>query len=56
MSTTEILENIKSLIIEVEGENTKTSKAAHGRARKLAGEIKNLAAEFKRQSVTEDKK
>ena len=56
MSTTEIIENIKSLLIEVEGENLKTSKAAHGRARKLAGEIKTLAAEFKRVSVTEDKK
>ena len=56
MNTIEIIEQLLLLLEEVEAENLKTSKAAHGRARKAAGQIKNLAAEFKRTSVAEDKK
>ena len=52
MNTIEIIEQLRLLLEEVEAENLKTSKAA----RKAAGQVKNLAAEFKRTSVAEDKK
>jgi hypothetical protein len=55
MNTTEILNAIKEQVAILEGEHTKTSKAARGRARSAANSIKKLAAEFKKTSTAEDK-
>ena len=43
MNTTEILNAIKEQVAILEGEHTKTSKAARGRARSAANTIKKLA-------------
>ena len=56
MTTLTIIEEMKSLLTEIEVENSQKSKAAHGRARKASTELKKLAAEFKRTSTSEDKK
>ena len=55
MTTTEILNEIKSHLVCLEVENSKTSKAARGRARRAANEIKKLSANFKKTSLAEDK-
>jgi len=55
MDTTRILEAIKTEVIILEIEHSKTSKAARSRARKVANSIKKLAADFKKTSITEDK-
>ena len=55
MTTTEILGTIKEQIEVLEVENSKTSKAARGRARRAANEIKKLSSDFKKTSLTEDK-
>ena len=55
MNTTEILQAIKDIIVTLEAEHGKTSKAARGRARSAANSIKKLAAEFKKTSTAEDK-
>jgi hypothetical protein len=55
MNTTELLDAIKAEVIVMETEHTKTSKAARGRARSAANNIKKLAAEFKKTSTAEDK-
>jgi hypothetical protein len=55
MTTQEILTNIKSLVETIELEGSKTSKAAHGRARKAASELKKLAGEYKKVSLVESK-
>ena len=51
----EIYEQITELFTEFSLEHSKTSKAAHGRARSAATKIKKLIAEYKRTSVAEDK-
>jgi hypothetical protein len=55
MNTTEILNAIKEQLTIMESEHAKTSKAARGRARSAANNIKKLAAEFKKTSTAEDK-
>jgi hypothetical protein len=55
MNTTEILNAIKEQLSTLEAEHSKTSKAARGRARSAANNIKKLAAEFKKTSTAEDK-
>ena len=55
MTTTEILGAFKEQVEVLELENSKSSKAARGRARRAANEIKKLSAEFKKTSLAEDK-
>lgn len=55
MNTTELVEAMEVLLETVKTENAKTAKAAHGRARKAASELKKLAGEFKKVSSAEDK-
>ena len=56
MNTQEIFKKIEALYEEFKSEHTKTSKAAHGRARKALGEIKKLVTEYRKASIDEDKK
>jgi hypothetical protein len=55
MNTTELFEKIEVLFEEFKAEHAKTSKAAHGRARKALGEIKKLVTEYRKASIDEDK-
>jgi hypothetical protein len=55
MNTTELFEKIELLFGEFKAEHVKTSKAAHGRARKALGEIKKLVTEYRKASIDEDK-
>jgi len=55
MNTQELFEKIELLFEEFKAEHSKTSKAAHGRARKTLGEIKKLVAEYRKASIDEDK-
>ena len=45
MNTQELVEKMELLFEEFKAEHAKTSKAAHGRARKALGEIKKLIRE-----------
>ena len=56
MNTTEIFEKIEAFYEEFKSEHAKTTKAAHGRARKALGEIKKLVTEYRKASIDEDKK
>jgi len=56
MNTQEIFEKIETLYESFKAEHAGTSKAAHGRARKVLGEIKKLVAEYRKASIDEDKK
>jgi hypothetical protein len=56
MNTNEILNKATELFSILSEEHNKTSKAAHGRARKVSSEIKKLMAEYKKVSTAEDKK
>lgn len=56
MNSQEILDKVTELLETLKEEHNKTSKAAHGRARKVSGEIKKLMAEYKKASTAEDKK
>jgi hypothetical protein len=55
MNTQELVAKMEELLEVVKIENAKTAKAAHGRARKAASELKKLAGEFKKASTAEDK-
>jgi hypothetical protein len=55
MNSQEILDKATELFSILSEEHNKTSKAAHGRARKTSGEIKKLMAEYKKASTAEDK-
>ena len=55
MNSQELFEQIQSLWEEFTTEHAKTSKAAHGRARKAAGDLKKLVTEYRKASVAEDK-
>ena len=48
MTTTEILGAIKEQVEVLELENSKSSKAARGRARRAANEIKNYQLNLKK--------
>ena len=56
MNTQELLEKMELLFEDFKAEHAKTTKAAHGRARKALGEIKKLVAEYRKASIEEDKK
>jgi len=56
MDTNEIYMQMAELWTEFSTENSKTSKAAHGRARSAATKIKKLIGEYKRTSIAQDKK
>ena len=56
MDTNEIYMQMAELWTEFSTEHSKTTKAAHGRARSAATKMKKLIAEYKRTSVIEDKK
>ena len=56
MNTQELVEKMELLFEEFKAEHVKTSKAAHGRARKALGEIKKLVTEYRKASIDEDKK
>jgi hypothetical protein len=55
MTTQDLVMKMAEVLETVKAENEKTSKAAHKRARKAAGELKKLAGEFKKVSTAEDK-
>ena len=55
MDSNEIYMKMAELWTEMSLEHSKTSKAAHGRARSAATKIKKLIAEYKKASVSEDK-
>jgi len=55
MNTQEILEKMEALFETFKAEHSGKSKAAQGRARKVVGEIKKLAAEYRKASVAESK-
>ena len=55
MDTQELFEQIDALYETFKDEHAKSSKAAHGRARKAIGEIKKLVTEYRKASVAEDK-
>jgi hypothetical protein len=55
MTTSEILENLRAQLELLETEHAKSSKAAAGRARRAANEIKKLAADYKKTSLAESK-
>jgi hypothetical protein len=44
------------LFEDFKAEHAKTTKAAHGRARKALGEIKKLISEYRKASIEENKK
>jgi DNA-binding protein H-NS len=55
MNTQELLEKLHELFENLTAEHSKGSKAAQGRARKTAGEIKKVANEYRKASVAEGK-
>ncbi len=55
MTSNEIYLKMAELWTEFSTEHSKTSKAAHGRARSAATKIKKLIGEYKRASIAEDK-
>ena len=55
MNTQELLEKLHGLFENLTAEHSKGSKAAQGRARKAAGEIKKVANEYRKASVAEGK-
>jgi len=56
MESNEIYKQLAELWTEFSTEHSKSSKAAHGRARKALGEMKKLVTEYRKASVAEDKK
>jgi hypothetical protein len=55
MNSQELLEKLHGLLEDLTAEHAKGSKAAQGRARKIAGEIKKVANEYRKASVAESK-
>jgi len=55
MNSQELFEQMQGLWEEFSAEHSKTSKAAHGRARKVVGDLKKLVTEYRKASVAEDK-
>ena len=55
MNSQELLERMQQLFELLVAEHSKPAKAAHGRARKAAGELKKLAIEYRKASTAEDK-
>jgi|TARA_R100001163_G_C5068102_1_gene207868 hypothetical protein len=55
MESNETYVKLAELWTEFSTEHSKTSKAAHGRARRALTEIKKLISVYKKASVAEDK-
>lgn len=55
MNSQELLETLHGLFESLTAEHAKGSKAAQGRARKFAGEIKKVANEYRKASIAESK-
>jgi hypothetical protein len=55
MNTQELLEKLHEVFETLTAEHAKGSKAAQGRARKIAGEVKKVANEYRKASVAEGK-
>jgi F0F1-type ATP synthase membrane subunit b/b' len=55
MNSQELLEKLHGLLEDLTAEHAKGSKAAQGRARKVASEIKKAANEYRKASVAESK-
>ena len=55
MTSQELHDKMAELFETLTIEHHKPTKAAHGRARKTAGEIKKLITEYRKASTLEDK-
>ena len=55
MNTQELKEQLDALYETFSTEQEKTTKKAHGNARKALGEIKKLITEYRKASIAEDK-
>lgn len=55
MNTQELFEQMQSVWESVVLNHSKSSKAAHGRARKELGEMKKLITTYRKASVAEDR-
>ena len=55
MESNEVYLKLVELWTEFSIDHSKTSKAAHGRARKALTEIKKLISVYKKSSIAEDK-
>ena len=55
MTSQELFEKIAEHFATLQTEHAKTTKSAHSRARKAAGEIKKLITEYRKASTAEDK-
>jgi hypothetical protein len=55
MTSQELHTKIAELFETLTIEHSKPAKAAHGRARKIAGELKKLITEYRKASTLEDK-
>ena len=55
MTSQELFEQITAHYEVLQAEHAKTTKAAHSRARKAAGEIKKLITDYRKASTAEDK-
>lgn len=56
MNTQELVEKMELLFETFKAEHSKTTKKAHGQARKTLGEIKKLVSEYRKASIEENKK
>ena len=55
MTSQELYTKMAELFETLTIEHNKPTKAAHGRARKAAGELKKLITEYRKASTLEDK-
>jgi hypothetical protein len=55
MTSQELHDKMVAVLETLTIEHHKTTKAAHGRARKAAGELKKLITEYRKASTAEDK-
>ena len=55
MTSQELHNKMVTVLETLTIEHSKSAKAAHGRARKAAGELKKLATEYRKASTAEDK-
>jgi hypothetical protein len=55
MTSQELHTKMAELFETLTIEHSKPAKAAHGRARKIAGELKKLITEYRKASTLEDK-
>ena len=55
MTSQELHDKMVTVLETLTIEHSKSAKAAHGRARKAAGELKKLVTEYRKASTAEDK-